>query len=48
MERIYQVIIEKNYEVHGIKRRALQHIRIDHLYHDKHKENVNFFCTMET
>jgi GDPmannose 4,6-dehydratase len=37
--------LNKNYEVHGIKRRAssFNTSRIDHLYKDKHKEDVNFF-----
>ena len=40
-----ELLLEKNYEVHGIKRRAssFNTSRIDHLYKDKHKENVNFF-----
>ena len=40
-----ELLLEKNYEVHGIKRRAssFNTSRIDHLYQDKHKENVNFF-----
>ena len=38
-------MLNKNYEVHGIKRRAssFNTSRIDHLYKDKHKEDVNFF-----
>ena len=40
-----EFLLEKNYEVHGIKRRAssFNTSRIDHLYQDKHKEDVNFF-----
>ena len=40
-----ELLLKKNYEVHGIKRRAssFNTSRIDHLYQDKHKENVNFF-----
>jgi GDPmannose 4,6-dehydratase len=40
-----ELLLEKNYEVHGIKRRAssFNTSRIDHLYQDKHKEDVNFF-----
>ena len=40
-----ELLLNKNYEVHGIKRRAssFNTSRIDHLYKDKHKENVNFF-----
>ena len=45
MELFIRLLLEKNYEVHGIKRRAssFNTSRIDHLYQDKHKENVNFF-----
>ena len=40
-----ELLLEKNYEVHGIKRRAssFNTSRIDHLYQDKHKKDVNFF-----
>ena len=40
-----ELLIKKNYEVHGIKRRSssFNTSRIDHLYQDKHQENVNFF-----
>jgi GDPmannose 4,6-dehydratase len=40
-----ELLINKNYEVHGIKRRSssFNTSRIDHLYQDKHQENVNFF-----
>ena len=40
-----EFLLEKGYEVHGIKRRASQFNtdRIDHLYKDKHEENVRFF-----
>ena len=40
-----ELLLNKNYEVHGIKRRSssFNTARIDHLYKDKHKENVNFF-----
>ena len=40
-----ELLLGKNYEVHGIKRRAssFNTSRIDHLYQDKHKENVNFY-----
>ncbi|MBL6594394.1 MAG: GDP-mannose 4,6-dehydratase [Flavobacteriales bacterium] len=40
-----ELLLSKNYEVHGIKRRAssFNTSRIDHLYKDKHKEDVNFF-----
>lgn len=37
-------LLEKGYEVHGIKRRASQFNtqRVDHIYKDPHEENVNF------
>jgi GDPmannose 4,6-dehydratase len=40
-----ELLLEKNYEVHGIKRRAslFNTDRIDHLYMDKHNEKVDFF-----
>jgi GDPmannose 4,6-dehydratase len=40
-----ELLLEKGYEVHGIKRRAssLNTQRIDHIYQDTHEENVNFF-----
>ena len=40
-----ELLLNKNYEVHGIKRRSssFNTSRIDHLYKDKHKEDVNFF-----
>ena len=40
-----EFLLEKNYEVHGIKRRSssLNTQRIDHLYEDPHKSKVNFF-----
>lgn len=40
-----ELLLKKGYEVHGIKRRASQFNtnRIDHLYQDRHEENVNFF-----
>lgn len=39
-----ELLLEKKYEVHGIKRRAssFNTQRIDHLYMDLHEENVNF------
>ena len=39
------LLLNKNYEVHGIKRRSssFNTSRIDHLYKDKHQENVHFF-----
>ena len=40
-----ELLLEKGYEVHGIKRRSssLNTKRVDHLYKDPHEENVNFF-----
>lgn len=39
-----EFLLEKGYEVHGIKRRAssFNTQRVDHLYQDSHEENVNF------
>jgi len=40
-----ELLLSKGYEVHGVKRRTslFNTDRIDHLYIDKHEENVNFF-----
>ena len=40
-----ELLLSKGYIVHGIKRRAssFNTDRIDHLYHDRHEENVRFF-----
>ena len=40
-----RVLMNKGYEVHGIKRRSssFNTERIDHLYHDTHEDDVNFF-----
>ena len=40
-----EFLLNKNYEVHGVKRRAslFNTDRIDHLYQDPHEENRNFF-----
>ncbi len=40
-----EFLLNKGYEVHGIKRRAssFNTTRIDHLYRDPHEENVRFF-----
>ena len=40
-----ELLLEKGYEVHGIKRRSsmFNTDRIDHLYKDQHEDNVNFF-----
>lgn len=39
-----ELLLEKGYQVHGVKRRAssFNTQRIDHLYMDRHEENVNF------
>mgnify|MGYP001222633657 CR=1 FL=1 len=39
-----EFLLEKGYEVHGIKRRSssFNTYRVDHLYHDPHEENVRF------
>ena len=40
-----ELLLEKGYEVHGLKRRAssFNTSRIDHLYQDPHESNTNFF-----
>ena len=40
-----ELLLEKGYEVHGIKRRAssLNTERIDHIYQDNHEKNQKFF-----
>ena len=40
-----EFLLEKGYDVHGIKRRAssFNTERVDHIYKDRHDENVNFF-----
>ncbi|WP_419902602.1 GDP-mannose 4,6-dehydratase [Kiloniella sp.] len=40
-----EFLLDKGYIVHGIKRRSslFNTDRIDHLYHDRHEENVRFF-----
>ncbi len=40
-----ELLLSKNYEVHGLRRRSSQFNtdRIDHLYHDPHEEDVNLF-----
>ena len=40
-----ELLLEKGYEVHGIKRRAssLNTERVDHIYQDKHEKNQKFF-----
>jgi GDPmannose 4,6-dehydratase len=39
-----ELLLEKGYEVHGVKRRAssFNTQRIDHLYQDLHQEHINF------
>ncbi len=40
-----ELLLDKGYEVHGIKRRAasLNTERVDHIYKDRHEDNINFF-----
>ena len=40
-----ELLLEKNYEVHGIVRRSssFNTKRIDHLYKDRHERNVTCF-----
>ncbi|CED61664.1 GDP-mannose 4,6-dehydratase [Moritella viscosa] len=40
-----ELLLEKGYEVHGIKRRAssLNTERVDHIYQDNHEKNQKFF-----
>ncbi len=40
-----ELLLNKGYEVHGIKRRSslFNTDRVDHLYKDQHEKNVNFF-----
>ncbi|MDA9009199.1 GDP-mannose 4,6-dehydratase [Alphaproteobacteria bacterium] len=40
-----ELLLEKGYEVHGIKRRSSSFNtgRIDHIFQDRHEEDVNFF-----
>lgn len=40
-----EFLLEKGYEVHGIKRRAssFNTSRIDHIYQDRHETNPRFF-----
>ena len=39
-----ELILEKGYQVHGVKRRAssFNTQRIDHIYQDQHENHVNF------
>ena len=43
-----ELLLSKNYEVHGIKRRSSSFNtgRIDHLYEDPHEKKTNFFFIM--
>jgi GDPmannose 4,6-dehydratase len=40
-----ELLLDKGYTVHGIKRRSssINTRRVDHLYRDRHEENVRFF-----
>lgn len=40
-----ELLLDKGYEVHGIKRRAslIKTDRVDHLYHDPHYEGLPFY-----
>ena len=40
-----ELLLEKGYEVHGIKRRAssLNTQRVDHIYQDNHEKNQKFY-----
>ncbi|MEL4271894.1 GDP-mannose 4,6-dehydratase [Shewanella xiamenensis] len=40
-----ELLLEKGYEVHGIKRRAssFNTERVDHIYQDRHESNPNFY-----
>ncbi len=40
-----ELLLEKGYEVHGVKRRAslINTSRVDHLYQDPHETNIPFF-----
>ena len=40
-----ELLLEKGYEVHGLKRRAssFNTARVDHLYRDLHEDAVRFF-----
>ena len=40
-----ELLIEKGYEVHGLRRRIsiFNTQRVDHLYQDPHEKNANFF-----
>ena len=42
---VEMLLLEKGYEVHGIKRRAssLNTQRVDHLYQDPHLDGTSFF-----
>ena len=40
-----EFLLDRGYQVHGVKRRSSSFNtgRVDHLYHDPHEENVDFF-----
>ena len=44
-----ELLIKKNYIVHGVKRRSssINTNRIDHIYQDPHVKKRNFFYIME-
>ena len=43
-----ELLLEKGYEVHGIKRRSsmFNTARIDHLYKDQHEKKCRLFFTL--
>ena len=43
-----EFLLQKGYEVHGIKRRAssLNTQRIDHIYEDPHTDMQNFYSSL--
>ena len=43
-----ELLLEKNYEVHGIKRRSssFNTSRIDHLYQDPHEEDLRLILPL--
>ena len=42
-----ELLIEKNYIVHGVKRRSssINTFRVDHIYQDPHTSDKNFFLS---
>ena len=47
---LVEFLLEKNYEVHGLKRRSssLNTQRVDHLYQDPHEKIRSFSCITVT